>query len=98
MLCSNIGLITRSRAIFPLFDNKCSCYVPRVNSTEQGVFPVRSKTMVIRVKGGFIENVEGNPVPVRVYDYDASYDAETSDRDEEGRPCIISEYEPASSR
>lgn len=55
---------------------------------------MRQEMIVIRVKGGFVEEISGNPVPVRVYDYDAWYGEEHHDRDEEGRPCIISEHEP----
>ena len=59
---------------------------------------MRGGVIVIRVKGGFIEDIEGNPVPVRVYDYDASYDVENPDRDEHGRPCIVSAFQPEAAR
>ncbi len=49
--------------------------------------------VTVRVDGGFVEEIEGNPFPVRLYDYDID-GVEGPDFDEDGRACIISEFEP----
>jgi hypothetical protein len=46
---------------------------------------------VIRVEGGFVE-IEHNPNPILVYDYDCDGEDELG-TDECGRPCIASEHE-----
>lgn len=47
----------------------------------------------VRVDGGFVEDIEGNPFPVRLYDYDID-GVDEPEFDEEGRACVISEFEP----
>ncbi|MBV8976915.1 MAG: hypothetical protein JO261_14495 [Alphaproteobacteria bacterium] len=49
---------------------------------------------VLRVEGGIVE-VEGNPNPVTIYDYDCD-GVEDLLVDEIGKPCIVSECKPAS--
>ncbi len=49
--------------------------------------------MTVHLEGGFIEELRGYPIPVRIYDYDCD-DIEAPDVDDDGRPCIISEYDP----
>ena len=49
--------------------------------------------VTIRVDGGFVEEIAGNPFPVRLYDYDIDGVDELS-FDEDGRACVISEFEP----
>jgi hypothetical protein len=51
--------------------------------------------VTVRVDGGFVEEVEGNPFPVRLYDYDID-GVDEPDFDEQGRACVISEFEPKS--
>lgn len=46
-----------------------------------------------RVDGGFVEEVAGNPFPVRLYDYDID-GVDDLQFDDDGRACVISEYEP----
>jgi hypothetical protein len=51
----------------------------------------------LRVEDSFVE-VEGNPNPIRIYDYDCDgVEDESLSPDEEGRACIVSEYEPSAS-
>ena len=51
----------------------------------------------LRVEGGFVE-VEGNPNQIRIYDYDCDgVEEESLSTDEEGRVCIVSEYDPLAS-
>jgi hypothetical protein len=53
---------------------------------------------ILRVEDGFVE-IEGNPNAVRVYDYDCDgIEDENLNPDEEGRSCILSEYEPSTLR
>jgi hypothetical protein len=40
-----------------------------------------------------VEEIAGNPFPVRLYDYDIDGVDELS-FDEDGRACVISEFEP----
>lgn len=49
--------------------------------------------VTIRVDGGMVEEVAGNPFPVRLYDYDIDGVDDLS-FDEDGRACVISEFEP----
>ncbi|HEX3652248.1 MAG TPA: hypothetical protein VHU18_05420 [Rhizomicrobium sp.] len=49
--------------------------------------------VTIRVDGGFVEEIAGNPFPVRLYDYDIDGVDDLS-FDEDGRACVISEFEP----
>ena len=49
--------------------------------------------VIVRVDGGFVEEIAGNPFPVRLYDYDID-GVDELDFDEEGRGCVISEFEP----
>jgi hypothetical protein len=49
--------------------------------------------VTVRVDGGFVEDIEGNPFPVRLYDYDVD-GVDEPDFDDEGRACVISEFEP----
>jgi len=49
--------------------------------------------VIMRVEGGFVEEIGGNPFPVRLYDYDID-GVDDPQFDEEGRACVISEYEP----
>src|SRR5690242_2897652 len=49
--------------------------------------------VTLRVDGGFVEEIEGNPFPVRLYDYDID-GVDEPDFDEDGRACVISEFEP----
>jgi hypothetical protein len=49
--------------------------------------------VTVRVDGGMVEEIAGNPFPVRLYDYDIDGVDELS-FDENGRVCVISEYEP----
>jgi hypothetical protein len=72
----------------------------RIKTEKQTVAPKResaltTRKIVIRVVGGFVEEVQGNPLPVRVYDYDCAKVVSDSDVDERGRACIISEFQPA---
>ena len=48
--------------------------------------------VTVRVDGGFVEEIAGNPFPVRLYDYDID-GVDEPDFDEEGRGCVISEFE-----
>src|SRR5437763_16001966 len=47
----------------------------------------------VRVDGGFVEEIDGNPFPVRLYDYDVD-GVDEPDFDENGRACVIIEFEP----
>ena len=51
--------------------------------------------VAVRVDGGFVEEIEGNPFPVQLYDYDID-GVDEPDFDEKGRACVISEFEPKS--
>lgn len=51
--------------------------------------------VTVRVDGGFVEEIAGNPFPVRLYDYDVD-GVDEPEFDEEGRACVISEFEPKS--
>jgi hypothetical protein len=51
---------------------------------------------VLRVEGGFVE-IEGNPNPVLMYDYDCDGEDDLLP-DDEGRACIVSEYKPSQGR
>lgn len=50
--------------------------------------------VTVRVDGGSVEAIEGNPFPVRLYDYDIDGVDELG-FDEDGRACIISEFQPS---
>lgn len=47
----------------------------------------------IHLEGGFVEELKGNPLPVRIYDYDST-EIERQDVDPQGRCCVISEFGP----
>jgi hypothetical protein len=49
--------------------------------------------VTVRVDGGMVEEIVGNPFPVRLYDYD-TYGVDDLEFDEDGRACVISEFEP----
>ena len=49
--------------------------------------------VTVRVDGGMVEEIAGNPFPVRLYDYDIDGVDDLS-FDEDGRACVISEFEP----
>jgi hypothetical protein len=49
--------------------------------------------VTVRVVGGLVEEVAGNPFPVRLYDYDID-GADELGFDADGRACVISEFEP----
>jgi hypothetical protein len=49
--------------------------------------------VTVRVDGGFVEEIERNPFPMRLYDYDVD-GVDEPDFDEDGRACVISEFEP----
>ncbi|MDE2073781.1 MAG: hypothetical protein KGJ81_10115 [Alphaproteobacteria bacterium] len=51
------------------------------------------QTIIIRVNRGYVEDIEHNPVPVVLYDYDID-GADDLGRDDSGRHCVVSEYEP----
>lgn len=49
--------------------------------------------VTVRVGGGMVEEIAGNPFPVRLYDYDID-GVDDLGFDEDGRACVISEFEP----
>lgn len=50
-------------------------------------------SVTVRVHGGMVEEIAGNPFPVRLYDYDIDGVDDLS-FDEDGRACVISEFGP----
>ena len=53
--------------------------------------------VTIRVDGGLVEEIAGNPFPVRLYDYQI-HGVDDLAFDEDGRACVISEFEPMIAR
>lgn len=49
---------------------------------------VETPQITVGVYGGQVQWVSGNPVPIRICDYDGEND-ELPDRDDEGLPCRI---------
>lgn len=49
--------------------------------------------VTVRVDGGMVEEVEGNPFPVHLYDYDID-GVDDLEFDEDGRACVIREFAP----
>lgn len=78
-----------------------SDYAGSKQAEENEVAAVRTKVarakpqpwVTVRVDGGFVEEIAGNPFPVRLYDYDIDGVDDLS-FDEDGRACVISEFEP----
>src|SRR5689334_1784692 len=55
----------------------------------------RPPEMIVRVRGGFVEEIAHNPVTVTLYDYDTDgVDDDALLPDDSGKPCIVSEYPP----
>jgi len=49
--------------------------------------------VTIRMEGGLVDEITDNSFPVRLYDYDVD-GVDEPEFDEDGRACVISEFEP----
>lgn len=69
--------------------------------SDPAVSPLRAKLSVqepnpfitVRVYGGLVQAVDGNPFPIRVCDYDGKIE-DNPDLDEHGRPCTVIDFDP----